>query len=96
MVPREVPPLKRRRPGIREYAADLRNSGRRVFLWQRREIVQDHIAGWFGAGRSQLHVFSGHNLLNNAALPAEAGLGYAVFAGGSAFAGRLNTLETIL
>lgn len=48
-----------------------------------REIVQDHIAGWFGVDRSQLHVFSGHNLLNNAALLAEAGLGYEVCAGGS-------------
>lgn len=49
----------------------------------RREIVQDHIAGWFGVGRGQLHVFAGHNLLNNAALLVEAGLGYAVCVGGS-------------
>ncbi len=49
----------------------------------RREIVQDHIAGWFGVDRSQFHVFSGHNLLNNAALLAEAGLGYVVCVGGS-------------
>lgn len=49
----------------------------------RREIVQDHIAGWFGVDRSQLNVFAGHNLLNNAALLAEAGLGYIVCVGGS-------------
>lgn len=49
----------------------------------RREIVQDHIAGWFGVDRSQLNVFAGHNLLNNAALLAEAGLGYVVCVGGS-------------
>lgn len=49
----------------------------------RREIVQDHIAGWFGVERSQLNVFAGHNLLNNAALLAEAGLGYVVCVGGS-------------
>lgn len=49
----------------------------------RREIVQDHIAGWFGLDRSQLNVFAGHNLLNNAALLVEAGLGYVVCVGGS-------------
>ena len=49
----------------------------------RREIVQDHIAGWFGMDRSQLDIFAGHNLLNNAALLVEAGLGYVVCVGGS-------------
>ena len=49
----------------------------------RREIVQDHIAGWFGVDRSQLNIFAGHNLLNNAALLAEAGLGYVICVGGS-------------
>ena len=49
----------------------------------RREIVQDHIAGWFGVDRSRLNVFAGHNLINNAALLAEAGLGYVVCVGGS-------------
>lgn len=49
----------------------------------RREIVQDNIAGWFGVDRSQLNIFSSHNLLNNAALLVEAGLGYAVCVGGS-------------
>ena len=48
----------------------------------RREIVQDHIAGWFGVDRSQLNVFATHNLLNNAALLVEAGLGYVVCVGG--------------
>lgn len=49
----------------------------------RREIVQDNIASWFGVERSRLHIFAGHNLLNNAALLAEAGLGYPVCVGGS-------------
>lgn len=49
----------------------------------RREIVQDSIASWFGVERSHLHVFAEHNLLNNAALLAEAGLGYVVCIGGS-------------
>lgn len=49
----------------------------------RREIVQDNIAGWFGVERSQLNIFAGHNLLNNAALLVEANLGYAVCVGGS-------------
>lgn len=49
----------------------------------RREIVQDHIAGWFGTDRTRLNIFAGHNLLNNAALLAEAGLGYVVCVGGS-------------
>lgn len=44
----------------------------------RREIVQDHIAGWLGVDRGQLNVFAGHNLYNNAALLVEAGLGYLV------------------
>lgn len=49
----------------------------------RREIVREHIAGWFGVEQSQLNVFAGHNLLNNAALLAEAGLCYVVCVGGS-------------
>lgn len=49
----------------------------------RREIVQDNIAGWFDLERSQLHIFAVHNLCNNAALLAEAGLGYPVCVKGS-------------
>ena len=49
----------------------------------RREIVQDNIAAWFGVDRGHLNIFSGHNLINNAALLVEAGLGYAVCVGGS-------------
>lgn len=49
----------------------------------RREIVQDQIAGWFGVGREQLHAFAGHNLLSNAALLVEAGLGYVVCVSGA-------------
>lgn len=52
-------------------------------IMPRREIVQDHIAGWFGIDRNQLNVFAGHNLLNNAALLVEVGLGYGVCVGGS-------------
>lgn len=49
----------------------------------RREIVQDNIAAWFKVERSRLNIFAGHNLINNAALLAEAGLGYPVCVGGS-------------
>ena len=49
----------------------------------RREIVQDNIAAWFGVDRGRLNIFSGHNLINNAALLVEAGLGYVVCVGGS-------------
>lgn len=49
----------------------------------RREIVQDHIAGWFGVDRSQLNIFAGHNLLNNAALLVEEKLGYVVCSSGA-------------
>lgn len=49
----------------------------------RREIVQDNIAAWFGVTRGQLNIFAGHNLLTNAALLVEAGLGYAVCVGGA-------------
>lgn len=52
-------------------------------ILRRREIVQDHIAGWFGVERRQLNIFAGHNLLNNAALLVEAGLGSVVCVGGS-------------
>lgn len=51
-------------------------------IMPRREIVQDHIAGWFGVERSQLNVFASHNLINNAALLVEAGLGCIVCTGG--------------
>ena len=49
----------------------------------RREIVQDSIAEWFGVERSQLHIFSGHTLLNNVALLVEAGLCCAVCVDGA-------------
>lgn len=44
----------------------------------RREIVQEQIASWLGVEKSQLHIFAVHNLLTNATLLAEAGLGYPV------------------
>lgn len=44
----------------------------------RREIVQEEIAGWFGVERGRLNIFATHNLLTNATLLAEAGLGYPV------------------
>lgn len=44
----------------------------------RWEIVQEEIAGWFGVERSKLNIFATHNLLTNATLLAEAGLGYPV------------------
>ena len=49
----------------------------------RREIVQDNIASWLGVDRNSLHVFAVHNLINNALLLAEAGLGYPVCVGGA-------------
>lgn len=49
----------------------------------RREIVQDQIAGWFGVERRQFNIFAGNNLVNNASLLAEAGLGCVVCVGGS-------------
>lgn len=52
-------------------------------LLPRREIVQDNIAGWFSVKRGGLNVFSSQNLINNAALLVEAGLGYAVCVGGA-------------
>lgn len=44
----------------------------------RREIVQEEIAGWFGVERGRLNIFATHNLLTNATLLAEVGLGYPV------------------
>lgn len=44
----------------------------------RREIVQEQIASWLGVEKSQLHIFAVHNLLTNATLLAQAGLGYPV------------------
>lgn len=52
-------------------------------IMPRRDIVQDHIAGWFGVDRNQLNVFARHNLLNNSALLVEAGLGCVVCVGGA-------------
>lgn len=54
----------------------------RRLIMPRREIVQDHIAGWFGVERSELNIFASHNLINNAALLIEAGLGCVVCTGG--------------
>ena len=55
----------------------------RPLIMPRREIVQDHIAGWFEVERSQLNIFSSHSLINNAALLVEEGLGCVVCTGGS-------------
>ncbi len=44
----------------------------------RRKIVQEEIASWFGVEKSRLNVFAVHNLLTNATLLAEAGLGYPI------------------
>ena len=49
----------------------------------RREIIQDKIAGWFGVDRSQLNIIVSNNLINNAVLLVEAGLGYEVCVGGA-------------
>lgn len=49
----------------------------------RREIVQDNIAGWFGVERNRLQISASQNLINNAALLVEAGLGYAICVGGA-------------
>ena len=49
----------------------------------RREIVQDSITSWLGIERKELNIFSGHTLLNNAALLVEAGLCCAVCVGGA-------------
>ena len=54
----------------------------RPLIMPRREIVQDHIAGWFEVERSQLNIFSSHSLINNAALLVEEGLGCVVCTGG--------------
>lgn len=55
----------------------------RPLIMPRREIVRDHIAGWFGVEQSQMNVFSSHSLINNAALLVEEGLGCVVCTGGS-------------
>lgn len=54
----------------------------RPLIMPQREIVQDHIAGWFGVERSQLNIFASHSLINNAALLVEEGLGCVVCTGG--------------
>lgn len=68
--------------------AEMVSIGKEEFLsipliMPRREIVQDKIAGWFGADRSQLNTIVSNNLINNAALLVEAGLGYEVTVGGA-------------
>lgn len=52
-------------------------------IMPRREIVQDHIAGWFGVERGRLNVFASHNLINNAALLVEEGMGCMICTEGS-------------
>ena len=75
IVLRKDDPLARKESLSREDVLAL------PLILPRREIVQDNIAGWFGVERSQMHIFAGHNLINNAALLAEAGLGYPVYPG---------------
>ena len=55
--------------------ADLRGL---PILCTRRALVQKQLSGWFGAEFDQLDIFGTHNLIRNAALLVEHGLGYAV------------------
>lgn len=65
-------------PLVRQGVVSLEEVIRLPLILPRREIVQEEIASWFGVERKQLHVFAFHNLLTNAILLAEAGLGYPV------------------
>lgn len=56
-------------------AADLREL---PLLMPRRDSVQRELSAWFGGSFEHLHIFSTHNLIKNAALLVEHGLGYAV------------------
>lgn len=49
----------------------------------RRVIVQNEIASWLGVDSDKLHIFASHNLLTNASLLVERGLGYAICVSGS-------------
>ena len=48
-----------------------------------RDRVKSELANWFGAAFDEKNVFSSNNLINNAALLAEQGLGYALAVQGS-------------
>lgn len=47
-------------------------------LWTRRTIVQNEIENWFGEGYSQLNIIATYNLIYNAAIMVEEGIGYAI------------------
>ncbi len=60
-----------------------------------RAIVQNEIASWFGAAYGKLHVFATHNLLTNAALLAERGLGYVICVGGAFSIRQTNNIRFV-
>jgi DNA-binding transcriptional LysR family regulator len=49
----------------------------------RRTIVQNEIASWLGVPHDSLQIFASHNLLTNASLLVERGLGYAICVSGA-------------
>ena len=49
----------------------------------RRTIVRDEIASWLGVDSTKLHIVASINLLTNAALLTEKGLGYVICSSGT-------------
>lgn len=70
--------IRRDDPAAKQGFIPLEDVSKLPLILPRREIVQDEIASWFGVDRSRLNIFATHNLLTNATLLAEAGLGYPV------------------
>lgn len=47
-------------------------------MCSRRSVVQNEVASWFGDDYEKIHIVATYNLIYNAALMVEAGLGYAL------------------
>lgn len=70
--------VEKTHPLVSQGSVSLEEVSELPLILPRREIVQEEIASWLGVERSKLKVFALHNLLTNATLLAQAGLGYPV------------------
>jgi DNA-binding transcriptional LysR family regulator len=75
--------MRREDPLAQKNSINLQDILGLPLITPRREIVQNEIASWLGVENDRLHIFASHNLLTNALLLVERGLGYAISVSGA-------------
>jgi DNA-binding transcriptional LysR family regulator len=75
--------MRREDPLAQKHSISIQDIIELPLITPRREIVQNEIASWLGVESDRLHIFASHNLLTNASLLVERGLGYAISVSGA-------------